>query len=194
MKIKFPMISVVIFGTIISLSSSAFAQDVEQALKALDDALPGKLIHNPYKIKWDTRGPNKKIKIVDAPTLSTGKALSAKIKRKANKPWDVVVFTDIEGEVKSGEKVEAHFYARTKTPRTGQDTATITLFIGRNEEPYDNIISEDIRPSKEWKLHTVSGIAKRNYDKGTIKAEYQLGQGAQTVEFGPIYVSSLGQP
>ena len=193
MKLRYSAITATIFGAIISLSSPSFAQDMKQALKALDDALPGTLIHNPYEIKWDTRGPNKKIRIVDAPELSTGKALSAKVKRKTDKPWDIVVYTDIEGAVKSGEKIEAHFYARTKTPRSGQDTATITLFIGRNEEPFDNIISEDIKPSKDWKLHTVHGIAKRNYDKGTIKAEYQLGQGTQTVEFGPIYISSLGK-
>ena len=193
MKFGQNTITAAVFGTIISLSFPAFAQDMEQALKTLDDALPGKLIHNPYEIQWDTKGPNKKIKIVDAPELPMGKALRAKIKRKTDKPWDIVVYTDIEGAVKSGEKIEAHFYARTKTPRSGQDTATITLFIGRNEEPFDNIISEDIKPSKDWKLHTVRGIAKRDYDKGTIKAEYQLGQGTQTVEFGSIYISSLGK-
>ena len=191
MAFRISTITAITFGAIIALSTPTFAQDTEQALKALEDALPGTLIHNPYELEWVSRGPNKKIKVIDAPEMSTGKALSAKIKKKSNKPWDVTVFTEIAGAVEAGEKIEAHFYARTAKPRAGQDTATTVLFIGRNEEPYDYIISEEIKPSKEWKLHTVRGIAQKGYSENSIKAEYQLGQGSQTIEFGPIYISKL---
>lgn len=123
MAFRISTITAITFGAIIALSTPTFAQDTEQALKALEDALPRTLIHNPYELEWVSRGPNKKIKVIDAPEMSTGKALSAKIKKKSNKPWDVTVFTEIAGAVEAGEKIEAHFYARTAKPRAGQDNS-----------------------------------------------------------------------
>lgn len=196
MKFGQSVITALILGSAISFSSAAFSQDTEmsQALKALDTALPGTLLHNPYELQWDSRGPNKKITIIDADGTPTGKALSAKIKKKADKPWDIVVTTEIRDGVKKGDEIKAFFWARTKKARKGMDTAHITLFIGRNVEPYDYIISEEIKPGNEWKLLSATGTAKSDFKEDTIKAEFQLGSAAQTIEFGPIYVTNLSQP
>lgn len=196
MKFGQSVIGALILGATLSFSPAAFSQDAatEQALEALDAALPGSLMHNPYDLQWDSRGPNKKIKVVDAEGTPTGKALSAKITKKANKPWDIVVTTEIKEGVKSGDTVKAYFWARTKKARKGMDTADITLFVGRNDEPYDYIISENIRPGAEWKLLSAEGTAKSDFNTDSIKAEFQLGHGAQTVEIGPIYVTNLSTP
>lgn len=196
MKFGQSEITTLIIGATIIFSPTAFAQDAEmaQALKTLDDALPGTLMHNPYDLQWNARGPNKKIKVVTAEGPPTGKALRAKVTRRANKPWDIVVTTEIEDGVKSGDTVKAYFWARTKKPRKGMDTADITLFVGRNDEPYDYIISENITPGTEWELLSVSSTAKSDFKKDSIKAEFQLGRAAQTVEIGPIYVTNLSSP
>ena len=193
MKFKLSMITSLIIGASISFSPVTFAQDAEmaQALKALDDALPGTLMHNPYDLQWDAVGQNKKIKVVAAEGTPTGKALSARVKKKANKPWDIVVKTEIEGGVKTGDSIKAFFWVRTQKARKGMDTADVTLFIGRDSEPYDYIISETIKPGTEWKLLSATGTAKSDFKDNSIKAEFQLGIAAQTVEIGPIYVTNL---
>ena len=196
MKFRQSIIWALIMGTAFSFSPAAFSQDaeLEQALKALDDALPGTLMHNPYDLQWGTRGPNQKTKVIDAKGTPTGKALSAKISRRTSKPWDTVVTTEIEDGVKSGETVKAYFWARTKKARKGMETADVVLFVGRNDEPYDFIISEDIKPSTDWQLMSATGIAKSDFKADSIKAEFQLGRAAQTLEIGPIYVTNLSAP
>ena len=196
MKIGHSTIWALIMGASISFSPAAFSQEAElqQALKALEDALPGKLMHNPYDLQWDSRGPNQKIKVINTNGTPTGKALSAKISKKSKKPWDIIVSTEIEEGVKSGESIKVYFWARTKKARKGMDTADVVLFVGRNSEPYDYIISKDIKPGLEWQLMSATGTAKSNFKADSIKAEFQLGRAAQTVEFGPIYVTNLSTP
>lgn len=196
MKFGQSVITTLIIVASIIFSPTAFAQNAEmaQALKTLDDALPGTLMHNPYTIQWDSSGPNKKIKVVTAEGIPTGKALSAKITKKANKPWDIVVRTEIEEGIESGETIKAFFWARTKKARKGMDTAHVTLFVGRNDEPYDHIIAEEIKPGTEWQLLSATGTAKSDFKDNTIKAEFQLGIAAQTVEIGPIYITNLSKP
>jgi hypothetical protein len=186
--------SIVILSSALLLSgvsTTASSQDMEAARQAIEDALPGTLIHNPLTIKWESDGDDKKIKVVNAETPS-GQALSARVKKRKQKPWDVVVGFDLEDGVKSGDRVEMHFWARTAKASKGNDTAKFVVFVGRNEEPYDNIISENFAPDENWKLHTLKRVAKTDFPAGELKVEYQIGKYAQTVEFGPVYVSNLG--
>jgi hypothetical protein len=177
---------------VLSMATPAAAQDADEVLKALDAALPGSLIHNPLDLSWEAGGDDLKTKVVDAAALTSGQAVSAKVKKRQDKPWDSHVKVEIEGEVKKGDKVQVFYWARTQKSAAGKDTAHISLFLGRNEEPYDYIIAEEIFPEEEWKLASVTGIAKTDFKAGKLKAEYQLGRSKQTVEFGPIYVSTLG--
>ena len=186
----------ILMGTLIASApltiAPAFAQDMAQALQALEDALPGTLLHNPLDMEWDKRGNDMKTKVVTAATLPSGKAISVKMKKKQPKAWDSALSVNLSGAVKKGEKVQVHFWARTDKPAAGRDTGSIALFIGRNEEPYDNVLVEDIYPSSEWKLVSASGVATSDFSAGSLKAEYQMGKAKQVVEIGPIYVSSLG--
>ena len=66
MKIGQTAILALVMGASTSFSPAASSQDaeVQQALKALEDALPGRLMHNPYDLQWDSRGLNQKIKFI----------------------------------------------------------------------------------------------------------------------------------
>lgn len=175
------------------VTTTVQAQDAEAALQALDDALPGELLHNPFDLKWDAKGNDLKTKVVDAEAMSSGKAISARLKKKQPKVWDSNLSVQIAEAVSKGEEVQIFFYARTKKPAAGRETAIVSLFMGRNAEPYDYILSQDVFPSSEWELMNLTGTADADYPAGTLKVEYQLGKAAQTVEFGPVYVSTLGQ-
>ena len=196
MKISKYIIIGILISVTIANSPTSLSQDtvMAQALKAIEDALPGTLMHNPLALDWETSGQKAKMKVISADGPLTGKALSAKVSKKAKNPWDVTVRTQIENGIKSGDTIKAFFWARTKKAPKGMETADITLFIGRNEEPYDFVIAEEIKPSTEWKLLSATGTAKTDFKKDSIKAEFQLGRAAQTVEFGPIYVTNASNP
>jgi hypothetical protein len=177
-------------GTMMFASLPANAQDT--ALQALDDALPGELLHNPFDLKWETKGNDIRAKMVDAEALTSGNAISVRIRKKQQRPWDSSLSAEIPGPVSKGEEIQVYFHARTKKPAAGKDTANVIMFVGRNEEPYDYILSEDILPGTEWELMNITGVANADYPADSLKVEYQLGRAAQTVEFGHVYVSSLG--
>ena len=175
-------------------ASNALSQDAaseDAALQALEDALPGTLLHNPLNNAWEPGGRDIKTKLVDAEALMTGRAMSVKIKNRQDKPWDTYMRAEIDGEVKKGDTVQVIYYARTAKPARGMDTGDVSLFLGRNEDPYDYIIAEEFKPSTEWELKSMTGTANADFPAGTVKLEYQLGRAAQTVEFGPVYVSRL---
>ena len=180
-----------IIGLTVVSTGPAYAQDAEAAVAALENALPGKLMHNPYLADWQMKGDDKKFKVVDAATPN-GQAISARVKKRKTKPWDIALWIELDDAVKKGDEIEMHFWARTAKAPKGQDDSEFVVFVGRNEEPYDNIFSEDFSPGGEWKLHTLKGTANSNYSAGEVKAEFQLAKHAQTVEFGPVYVSNLG--
>ncbi len=177
-------------GTMMLTSLPANAQDA--ALQALDDALPGELLHNPFDLKWETNGNDIGARMVDAEALTSGNAISVRIRKKQQRPWNSSLSTEIPEPVSKGEEIQVFFYARTKKPAAGKDTANVVMFVGRNEEPWDYILSEDILPGTEWELMNITGVANADYPADSLKVEYQLGRAAQTVEFGPVYVSSLG--
>lgn len=191
LNVKTAIVSLVAAAAILT-TPTAQAQDMDAALQALDDALPGELLHNPFDLEWDAKGNDLRTKIVDADALTSGQAISARLKKKQPRPWDSNLSVQIPEAVAEGEEVQIYFYVRTARPAAGRDTANISMFVGRNEEPYDYILSEEIFPDTEWKLMNLTGVANADYPAGTLKVEYQLGIAAQTVEFGPVYVSTLG--
>lgn len=187
-----PALMSLLAASTMMFATTAQAQDADAALQALDDALPGELMHNPFDLKWDSKGNDLKTKVVTAEAMTSGQAVSARLKKKQPRVWDSNLSIQIPEAVNKGEEVQIFFYVRTAKPATGRDTGNIVLFMGRNEEPYDYIVLEDVFPDSEWKLMNLTGVADANYPAGTLKVEYQLGKAAQTVEFGPVYVSNLG--
>ncbi len=151
-----------------------------------------KLMHSPAHVKWQQRGSDYKMSVVEADTPN-GQAIKARIKKKKQRPWEIALWFDLRDGAVPGEEIEMRFWARTAKAPKSKETAEIIAFVGRNEEPYDAILSEEIMPSDDWQLFTITGIAERDFDPGKIKAEFQLGKNKQSVEIGPVYISSKGQ-
>ena len=149
------------------------------------------LMHNPNAIEWEQRGNDKKVKIVEADTPS-GMAISAYTKKRKQNPWDIALYFDLDKGVKKGDKVSVTMWVRTAKAAKGQDTAEFVLFMGRNEEPYDYIMSENVLPSTEWELLKFEAVAEASMPDDDVKVEFQLAKHKQTIEFGPIFVNNLG--
>lgn len=148
-------------------------------------------LHDTVNLKWKSRGSNKVMKVVDAETPS-GQAIRVTTKKRNKKAWEVALWIEMDGAVNKGDQIEMHFWARTAKAPKSKETAELVIFVGRDEEPFDYILSEKFSPDNEWKSYTLKGTAEANFGGGKLKAEYQLGKLAQTVEFGGMTVSNLG--
>jgi len=151
----------------------------------------GTYLHTPGALKWQSSGNDKTMKIVEAATPS-GRAINARMKKRKKKAWDVALWVEMDGAVKKGDQVQMEFWARTAKAPKSKELAEFIVFVGRNEEPYNNIIYEDFSPEKEWKMYTLTGTAKADFSAERLKVEYQLGKQAQTVEFGDMHVKNMG--
>ena len=152
-----------------------------------------KLMHSPSLIKWEMRGSDNKISVVEADAPG-GQALNARIKKRKKRPWEIALWFDLDDSAAIGDQIELKFWARTDKAAKGMETAEIIAFVGRNEEPYDNIISEEIAPDNDWQEYTISGLSASDFSAGKLKAEFQLAKHKQIVEIGPVFVSKITQP
>lgn len=169
---------------------AAMAQD-DAALAALDAAIPGTLLHNPYEANWDAGGNDIKSKIVDAAGLTSGQAISTRIKKRQDKPWESYLRLEVPQAINKGDTIQVIYYARTDKPPKGSEAARVSMYLGRNVEPYDNVFANDFEPGTTWEMKSFTGTATSDFPEGSVKLEYQLGKAKQTVEFGPVYVSRL---
>lgn len=149
--------------------------------------LPGQLVHNPMAIKWQPEGGNKSVSIVDSEGVPGSQAISFRVRKKSKKPWDINMRAPFERDVSAGQTVELYFWARaSKLPRK-KDTGKISVALGRNVEPYDTAVVQEIMPTEEWKMYRVSGVAERDFPISESDMGFNFGFEKQTIELGPFF-------
>jgi len=181
---------------LLSFSTGAFAQsddEIAAAVAALDAQLPGKLINNPYDIKWRTDGSDKKESIVKSEGAPGGMAYRVTVKKTKRNHWDTSTRIPMTTSIEKDDVILMSFWARAAKAPKGKDTGDITVNIQRNIEPYDSIMEERIDLGKDWKLYSISGKANRNYSKDKTQINFNLARAKQTIEFGQFYVMNLGK-
>jgi len=178
----------------VTLSPAAHADDaaIQAALEALDAQLPGKLINNPYKIKWNTEGSDKKASIVKSEGVPGEMAYKVVVKKKKQKPWDTATRIPMTESISKGDVILVSFWARAAKPQKGRETGDITVALQRNIEPYDSVFEERVALEKDWKLYNATGKAKRDYAADKTNLNFNLAYAKQTLEFGQFYVMNLG--
>jgi len=177
-----------------SLVHAQSAEDIaiQEALVALDASLPGKLINNPYDIKWSTIGSDKREKIVQSEGAPGGTAYSVTVKKRKQNHWDTATRIPMTTDIPKGDTILVSFWARAAKPQKGKDKGQIVVVLQRNIDPYDSIFEENIDLGKEWKLYSVAGTAERNYSADKTNLNFNLAKAKQTIEFGQFYVMNLG--
>lgn len=175
-----------------ALANDAEDAQMQQALEALDATLPGKLINNPYVIKWKTEGPDQKSQLVEAKGGPGGMAYQVKVKKSKRQHWDIATRIPMSTDVAKDDTILVSFWARAAKPPKGKETGKITVAYQRNIDPYDSVFEEQIDLGTEWKLYNVAGKAGRDYSAPKTNLNFNLAHAKQTVEFGPFYVMNLG--
>ncbi len=186
--------AILVIGAIVPTAQANDANDaaMEQALKALDSQLPGKLINNPYKVKWITHGSEKKDAIVKSEGAPGGSAYQVRVKKKKRNHWETAIRIPMTESVSKGDVILVSYWARATKPQKGSETGEISIAMQRNIEPYDAVFEERVSLGTEWKLHNVAGKAKRDYAADKTNLNFNLAHAKQTLQFGQFYIMNLG--
>lgn len=178
----------------LTISPTAQADDaaIQAALEALDAQLPGKLINNPYDIKWSTEGSDKKEAVVESKGAPGGMAYKVTVKKRKKNPWDTATRIPMTQSIAKGDVIMLSYWARAAKPQKGKEFGDISVGIQRNIEPYDSIFEERVELGTEWKLYNAAGKAKRDYAADKTNLNFNLARAKQTIEFGQFYIMNLG--
>jgi hypothetical protein len=176
-----------VFATALLITPSVSADPAFVTEPVNQASLPGQLLHNPMAIKWNPEGPNKSVSITESEGVPGGQAISFRVRRKSNKPWDIRMRAPFERDVTAGQQVDIFFWARaSKLPRKAE-TGKITVALGRNEEPYDTVVNADILPTSDWQMYRVFGVAERDFPVSESDMGFNFGFDKQTIELGPFF-------
>lgn len=182
-----------LFAAVLILSPPAIADPNFEVTPVDRYNLPGKLIHNPMAIKWQPEGPNKRVSIVESEGVPGKQAISFQVKRKnISKPWDTRMRAPFGSDISTGEEIEIYVWLRAAKLSKGRDAGKIGIVLGRDKEPYDTIINQEVLPTPDWKMYKVSGVAKRDFPKSESEMGFNFGFTKQTIEIGPFFAVTQG--
>ena len=190
MRLKniFALLAASAVGFAFAATAQASDEEMEAALAQLEAALPGELLNNPYTTKWSTEGNRIKGKIVRADGVPSGAAFEVSVRERYPEVWQARVTVPVEKDIKAGDDIEVAIWLRADTPIKSLETGNLDLQIVRTREPYDNVFSENVRPTGEWQLLTARGIASADFDAKDTVFGMNIGYGKQTLQFSTVYM------
>ena len=170
----------------------AAAQDDEtaraQVLAALEEALPGTLLNDPYDVSWNVHGKGHRSKMIKAEGAPGGVAYQVRVKEAKRNPWDISVQGPVSKGVSAGDVVLVAFWARAEKGAP----ASIVARVAETVEPYAAAAEGDATLSENWQIHYVSGRAARDWAPGELALSFNVATGRQTLAFGQYYVMNMG--
>ena len=168
------------------------------AIIGLGMTLPGvasarvnEALNDRMSVRSDTEGRGVGRSIVESVTAPGGAALEVSIRRRNQEAWRSRVTVPLSRDIQAGDTVEVRVWVRAESPLNSLGTGNVDLQIVRTREPYDNIFSENIRPTSEGQYYTVRGVANSDFDAEDVVFGANLGYGRQTIQFGPIFVTRI---
>ncbi len=173
------------------MSGTAFAEQKNPQLKALDDALPGTVINDPTRLDWQVFGPGAASKPVKGADIPGGNAaIQVTIPVKGPTAYQIGMNAPITAAIKLGEDIVVAFYARTISADTPDGNGRIALRIQMNAAPYSGFGDASLSIGKEWKLYEVPSKSTIAISKGLAVVGFQLSGEKQIVEIGQTIVVS----
>ena len=154
-------------------------------------AIIDEALNDPYSVRWDTEGRGLRRDIVESDTAPGGAVLEVRVGRRSGEVWRSRVTVPLVRDIRAGDEVELRVWIRAESPMSALGTGNVDLQIVRTSEPYDNIFSENIRPTEDGQFYTVRGVAQTDFDADDVVFGANLGYGRQTIQFGPIYINRI---
>ena len=151
-------------------------------------------LNDRFSVRWDTEGGGLRRSIVESETAPGGAALEVRMRRRIEEVWRSRVTVPLVRDIEAGDTVELRVWIRAEEPINGLGTGNLDLQIVRTSEPYDNIFSENIRPTEEGRYYTVRGVAQADFSADDVVFGANMGYGRQTIQFGPIFINRVDTP
>ena len=171
-------LAAVLIGTSLAMAGAGAASAVQP-------------LNDQFSVRWDTEGRGLRRSIVESPTAPGGAALEVTMRRRIDEVWRSRVTVPLVRDISEGDTVELRIWIRAEDPINSLGTGNIDLQLVRTSEPYDNIFSENIRPTEEGQYYTVRGVAGRDFDADDVVFGANMGYGRQTIQFGPIFINRV---
>ncbi|MES2443627.1 MAG: hypothetical protein V4574_12420 [Pseudomonadota bacterium] len=162
----------------------AQAQSDEEAAK--------QIINDPNPATFNVYGIDPKPKSVKDATVQGGRALPLAVTGSGT-PYAVGVGSPLTREVKKGDHLTLMFFARLQKAEPGVTSARIVGQIQLSSAPYTSLFAQTFDVPTEWKLFQVSGVADKDYPKGTLNAAFHVNTGRHTMALGLVAVLDKGQ-
>lgn len=141
---------------------------------------------------WYTWG-NVKTAVVKDRSAPGGRFQRVVIPVKPAQPWDDGVGAIVTKPLKKGDVIVYAFWARAETLPGGNDFAQVWTRVFEQAPPQASITPEtSFLIGRQWKLFHSTGSADKDYPAGKVSAGMVIGGDAQTLDFGPLYISDFG--
>lgn len=167
---------------LLAVPVAAFAlpqqSDDEAAKQIINDPNPG-----TFQIYGLTPAPKSK----KDETVQGGRSLSIPVTGSGT-PYAIGVNVPINQDIKGGDHLTLMFYARLAKAEPGVTTAKISGQIQLSAAPYTTVFGKQFDMTPEWQLFQVSGVADKDYAKGTATAAFHVNTGKHIVALGLVAV------
>jgi hypothetical protein len=153
--------------------------------------LADRAVNNPAE-GWYTWG-TKKAEVVTDAKVEGGKARRVLVAPKPANAWDAGVVAPVVKPVKKGDVIVWAFWARAEVLPPGDDFTEISGRVYEDKQPSPTVVPQTtFLVGRKWKLFHASATAEKDYPANTISAGMVIGSDAQTLDFGPLYISDFG--
>ena len=174
-------------GLAFGLLAAPFAAIAALPQQQSDDAAARQIVNNPDPSTFTIYGLNPAPKSKKDDTVQGGRSLSIPVTGSGT-PYAIGVGSPIIQDIKAGDHLTLMFYARLAKAEPGVTTAKITGQIQLSAAPYTTIFGKQFDMTTEWQLFQVSGVADKDYAKGTIGASFHVNTGKHTVALALVAV------
>lgn len=152
-----------------------------------DEEAARQIVNNPDPSTFTIYGITPAPKSKKDDTVQGGRSLSVAVTGSGT-PYAVGIGSPIIQDVKKGDPLVLMFYARLAKAEPGVTTAKINAQVQVSSAPYTTIFAKEVEITPEWKLFQATGVADKDYPKGTIGATFHVNTGKQTVALGIVVV------
>ncbi|MGB3722409.1 MAG: endo-1,4-beta-xylanase [Pacificimonas sp.] len=170
----------------------AAAQQRAPELQALDDALPGTLINDPYTFDWESYGDELRMRRAKAPEIPGQYAIRFTVARKGAQLYDAGSNAPITGAIAAADTIRLAMWARTITADTDDGLGRIAVRVNRDGGDYAGFGDQMLSVGAGWKLYELNAVSTLDLAAGEAVVGIQLAGAKQTVEIGQLYVMNLG--
>lgn len=176
--------------SVLAAGLAALSMEASAALVGANTAAADEPLNDRFTAQWDSEGRMRR-SIVESATAPGGAALEVSVRRRIDEPWRTRVTVPLIADINAGDTVELTVWVRAESVIRSMGTGSVDLQIVRTSEPYDNIFSENIRPTEEGQYYTVRGVAGADFAADDVVFGANLGHGRQTIQFGPIAITRI---